>query len=129
MKYLRRFLRLHFLAALILFCIAAVAQSEIFAGTWQIRKSPTTGKINLTVHIVHQGEKLSGTVVFLNPDGTTFQMPIANSEPKGDTLDFQTEDRGSTMYWHLTVARNARRGVLKGSEHEMLTEEKVTKKR
>jgi hypothetical protein len=120
---------LHFLAALILFSITAVAQSEIFAGTWQIRKSPITGKINLSVNIVQQGETLSGTVVFVNPDGTTFQLPIAKTELKGDTLDFQTLDRDATMHWHLTVARDARQGVLKGSDHEMLIEEKVTKKR
>ena len=126
---LRRLLRLHLLPTLMLFSLAAIAQSEIFVGTWQIRKSPITGKVNLSVTIVHQGENLSGTVVFGDPDGPTFEMPILKAEIKGDTLDFQTLDRGDPMDWHLTVKSNTRRGVLKGSEHEMLIEEKVTKKR
>lgn len=126
MKRLRRW---HVLAAFMLFSIAAAAQSELFVGTWQIRKSPLTGKVNLTVNIVQTGETLSGAVTFVNPDGTTSQMPIAKPEIKGDTLDFQTLDHDMTMYWSLRVGKNARRGILKASEHEMLIEEKVKKKK
>ena len=132
-----------FLVSLLLLSSAASAQLERFVGTWGIRKSPTTGKVNLTVNIVQSGDTISGTVTFLNPDGTKTQWPIAHTEFrgttltkslifhtqfKGTTLDFQTLDHDATMHWSLTLT-NARSGFLRGDQGELLIEEKVSKKR
>ena len=132
-----------FLVSLLLLSTAASAQLERFVGTWEIRKSPTTGRANLTVNIVQAGDTISGTVTFLNPNGTTTQWPIAkpefkgttltkslvsHTEFKGPTLEFQTGDHDAIMYWSLTLT-NASRGVLRGNENELLIEEKVKKKR
>jgi len=132
-----------FLVSLLLLSTAASAQLERFVGAWEIRKSPTTGKVNLTVNIVQTGDTISGTVTFLNPDGTTTQWPIAHTEFrgtsltkslvfhtqfKGTTLDFQTLDHDAIMRWSLTLT-NARSGFLRGDQRELLIEEKVRKKR
>jgi len=132
-----------FLVSLLLLSTGASAQLEQFVGTWEIRKSPTTGRANLTVNIVQAGDKISGTVTFLNPDGTTTQWPIGriefrgitrtkslvfHTEFKGTALDFQTLDHDAIMHWSLTLT-NARRGFLRGDEGELLIEEKVKKKR
>ena len=106
----------------------ASSQSERFVGTWEIRKSPTTGRINLTVNIVQADDTVSGTVMFINPDGTTTELPISHPEFKGTALDFQTQDRDVIMHWSLTIG-NARGGILRGNEHELLIEEEVKKKR
>jgi len=132
-----------FLVSFLLLSTAASAQLERFVGTWEIRKSPTTGKVNLTVNIVQAGDTISGTVRFLNPDGTTTQWPIAhiefrgialtkslrfNTEFKGTKLEFQTGDHDAIMYWSLTLT-NARRGFLRGDKGELEIEERVKKKR
>jgi len=134
---------LAFLVTLLLFSTAAFAQLEQFVGTWEIRKSPTTGRVNLTVNIVQSGDTVSGTVTFLNPDGTTTQWPITHSEFRGATLtkalifhtefkgtrlDFQTLDHDAIMQWSLTLT-NAGRGFLRGDEGELGIEEKVKKRR
>jgi hypothetical protein len=119
------------------------SQLQRFFGTWEIRKSPTTGRVNLTVNIVQGADTISGTVKFINPNGTTTQWPIThtefrgitqtrslvfNSEFKGPRLDFQTLDHDAIMYWSLTLT-NTTRGFLRGDEHELLIEEKVKKRR
>lgn len=121
---------------------AASAQLEQFVGTWETRKNSTTGKAHLTVTIVRAGNAISGTVAFLNPDGTTTQLPVAHTEFrgsavtkslvshtefKGTTLDFQTLDHDVTTHWSFTLTR-ARRGFLRGDQGELLIEEKVKKK-
>ena len=117
-------------------------QLDQFVGTWEIRKSPTTGRANLTVIIVRTGETVGGAVNFVNPDGTTTQFPIShpefsttprrslvyNNEFKGPTLEFQTFDHEPVMHWSLTLT-SATKGFLRGDEHELLIEEKVKKKR
>jgi len=105
-----------------------LSQLERFLGTWEIRKSPTTGRVNLTVNIVQSLDTLGGSVTFINPDGTTTQWPISRTELKGTVLDFQTLDHDAIMHWSLTVT-NARSGVLHGDEGELLIEEKVKRKR
>ena len=131
-----------FLVSLLLLSTEGSAQLERFVGTWEIRKSPMAARANLTVNIVQAGDTISGTVTFLNPDGTTTQWLIAkpefkgttltkslvsHTEFKGPTLDFQTGDHDAIMYWSLTLT-NASRGVLRGNEHELLIEEKIKKK-
>jgi len=73
---------LTFLVSLLLYSPTAFAQLERFVGTWEIQKNPTTGRVNLTVMIVQSGDTISGTVTFLNPDGTTTQWPITHTEFK-----------------------------------------------
>ena len=75
-----------FLVSLLLLSTEASGQLERFVGTWEIRKSPTAGRVNLTVNIVQAGDTINGTVTFLNPDGTTTQWPIAKPEFKGTPL-------------------------------------------
>ncbi|HYM78193.1 MAG TPA: hypothetical protein VE377_19620 [Candidatus Dormibacteraeota bacterium] len=122
---------------------SALSQLERFLGTWEIRKSPATGRVNLTVNIIQGADTIGGTVTFLNPDGTTTQWPIThtefrgitqtrslvfNTEFKGPRLDFQTLDHDAIMYWSLTIT-NTTRGFLRGDEHELAIEEKVKKNR
>ena len=133
---------LTFLVSLLLFSTAAFAQLERFVGTWEIRKNPTTGRVNLTVKLVQAGDTISGTVTFLNPDETTTQWPIIhtefrgttltkslrfNTEFKGTRLDFQTLDHDEIMQLSLTLT-NARSGFLRGDQGELGIEEKVRKK-
>ncbi len=121
----------------------ASSQLQQFLGTWEIRKSPTTGRVNLTVNVVQGVDTISGTVKFINPNGTTTQWPIThtefggitltrslvlNTKFKGPRLDFQTLDHDAVMYWSLTLT-NTTTGFLRGDEHELLIEEKVKKKR
>jgi hypothetical protein len=90
------------------------SELQLVLGTWEIRKSPTTGRANLTVNIVQGADTISGTVRFINPNGTTTQWPIThtefrgisqtrslvlNTEFKGPRLDFQTVDHDAIMYW------------------------------
>ena len=136
-------MRFALLLPLLLLATTAFAQTEQFLGTWEIRKSPTTGKVNLTVTIVRAGDTIGGTVTFLNPDGTTTQWLIVHTEFKGttatkslvfnteftgDKLDFQTLDHDATTHWSLTLT-NARSGFLRGDEGHLLIEEKVKKKK
>jgi hypothetical protein len=121
----------------------ALSELQRFLGTWEIRKNPTTGRANLTVNIVQGADTISGTVKFVNPNGTTTEWPIThgefkgitqtrsfvfNTEFKGPRLDFQTLDHETVMYWSLTLT-NRTRGFLHWDEHELLIEEKVRKKK
>ena len=120
---------------------SALFQSQRFLGAWEIRKSQTTGKANLTVTITQERDTISGNIRFINPDGTTTEWPIShaefrgttvtrslvfNKDFRGPTLQFQTLDHDSIMYWSLTLT-HATRGFLRGDEHELLIEEKVKK--
>ena len=140
---MKRCMRLAFLLSVLLLATTALAQLEQFLGTWERRKSPTTGRVNLTVTIVRAGDTIGGTVTFLNPDETTTQWPIAHTEFrgttvtkslvshtefKGTTLGFQTLDHDAIMHWSLTLT-HARNGFLRGDQGELLIEEKVKKKR
>jgi hypothetical protein len=97
-------------------------------GTWEIRRSPTTGKGNLTVTIIKAEDTTGGTVTFLDPDGTTLHMPIAKTEINGDALDFQTLAKDASWHCSLTLS-NARSGILRGDRGHMGIQEKVKKKR
>ena len=136
-------MRLTSLLSILLLTTTALAQSDQFLGTWEIRKSPDTGRANLTVTIVRAGDGIGGTVTFLNQDRTTTQLSMAhtqfrgitqtrslvfNSDFKGPRLDFQTLDHDAIMYWSLTLTQ-PRRGFLRGDYGELLIEEKVKKKK
>lgn len=118
-------------------------QLEQFVGTWEIRKSPTTGRVNLTVIIVREGDTIGGMMNFVHPDGTTTQCRISRPEFKGTTvrrslvahkefkgpkLDFQTQEHKFIMYWSLTLTKPTR-GFLRGDKRELSIEEEVSKQR
>src|SRR3954453_18271574 len=93
-KVMRTVMNLSFLAAAICLSIVALAQSQ-FAGKWQTKTSRATGKPTITVSIVESQNKLSGTVILVNPDRSEMEMPITTSELKGETLEFETNLQGT----------------------------------
>ena len=111
------------------FSTVACAQSSKFVGTWQTRKSSVTGSPNITVKIAEEENALSGSVILVNPDRTTMNLPIVNPSLSDEAFSFQTIDGEDTMHWSLAVDKTQKKGVLKGSIHEMLIDAKVTKAR
>jgi len=104
------------------------AQSQ-FAGKWQTRVSRVTKKATTTVNIVAQEQKLGGTVVLVNPDGSEIEVPILNAKALGDVIEFETLVNADRFYWSLTLKRTgSSRGLLHGSFHEMLVDEAVVKR-
>lgn len=106
---------------------SALAQRE-FAGKWQTKISPTTGKHSITVNIVVKEGKIGGTVVVVNPpDGTEIEWPIVNPELSGRTLKFETSPKKGEFTWKLTLKAGGREGVLRGITGHMLIDERVVK--
>jgi hypothetical protein len=133
---MRTTINLSFLAAVICFSIVALAQSQ-FAGKWQTKTSRVTGKPTITVNIVESQNKLSGTVILVNPDRSDMEMPILSSELKGETLEFETNLQGTTFDWRLRLKKGSQEAVLHGSDRrpskggqggEMVIDEDVVKK-
>jgi hypothetical protein len=127
--------RLSFLVALICLPLVALAQSQ-FVGKWQTKTSRVTGKPTITVNIVESENKLSGTVVLVNPDRSEMEMPILSSELKGETLEFETSLQGTPFDWRLTLKKGSREALLHGSDRrpskggqggEMVIDEPVLK--
>jgi hypothetical protein len=119
---------LNTLAVLVCFSVAAPGQLP-FAGKWQTKISPATGKHSITVNIIVNEGKIGGTVVLVNPDRTQLESPILNPEPKGKTLRFQTNDQGATFDWSLVLKKGNVKGLLHGNVGEMLIDQSVTKER
>jgi hypothetical protein len=126
---------LGFLAVVICLSVVALAQSQ-FAGKWQTKTSRVTGKPTITVNISESENKLSGTVVLVNPDRSEMEMPILSSELKGKTLEFETNLQGTPFDWRLTLKKGNASGLLHGSDRrpgkggqggEMVIEEDVVK--
>ena len=105
----------------------AKQDSELFVGKWQTRISPVTRKHSITVNIIADGGRLSGTVVLVNPDSSEIEEPILNPKVSGTTLRFETDAKG-TFYWRLSLMKGSR-GLLHGSIGEMLIDEPVIKHR
>ena len=103
------------LAVVICFSVVALAQSQ-FAGKWQTKTSHVTGKPTITENIVESNNKLSGTVVLVNPDRSEMEMPIVSSELKGEMLEFETSLRGTPFDWRLTLKKGSREALLHGSD-------------
>src|ERR1700680_2255850 len=132
-KVMRTVSGLSFLAVVICFSVVALAQSQ-FAGKWQTKTSPVTGKRTITVNIIERENKLSGTVVLVNPDRTEMEMPILNPQLKGKTLEFETSLQGTPFDWRLTLKKGNASGLLHGTDRrpgkggqggEMVIEEHV----
>jgi hypothetical protein len=124
------------LAVVICFSVVALSQSQ-FAGKWQTKTSHATGKPTITVNIVESENKLSGTVVLVNPDRSEMEMPMLSPELKGATLEFETSLQGTPFDWRLTLKKGSREALLHGSDRrpskggqggEMVIDEDVVKK-
>jgi hypothetical protein len=109
-----------FILALLLMPGAVFAQSP-FAGKWQTRKSA------ITVNIAVTEGKVRGTVVFLGPHNDQREMAASNFHESGNALEFETKDEHYTWSWRLTL-HGRTKGLLHGSVHEMLIDERVKKR-
>jgi hypothetical protein len=120
---------LNLLAVLLCFSVVAPAESQ-FAGKWQTKISPATGKHSITLNIVVNEGKIGGTVVLVNPpDRSELESPILNPELSGTTLKFETNHKNDKFSWQLTLKKDSREGLLHGSLGEMLIDERVVKQR
>jgi hypothetical protein len=70
-------------------------------------------------------QRLSGTVVLVNPDASEIELPILNVKIDGHVIEFETRDKSDTFYWSLTLKKNRDRALLHGSFGEMLIDEPV----
>jgi hypothetical protein len=136
-KVMRTMHSLSFLAVLICFSVVALAQSQ-FVGEWQTKTSRLTGKPTITVNMIESENKLSGTVVLVNPDRSEMEMPILSPALKGKTLEFETSLQGTPFDWRLTLKKGDASGFLHGSDRrpgkggqggEMVIEERVFKRK
>ena len=127
---------LSLLAAVIWFSVVALGQSR-FVGKWQTKTSSMTGKSTITVNIVEAENKLSGTVILVNPDRSEMEMPILSPALKGETLEFETSLQGTPFDWRLSLKKGGREALLHGSDRrpskggqggEMVIEEEVVKR-
>lgn len=114
--------------ALCAFSIAALSQSGEFAGIWQIRKAPNTGRVNLTFNLFQSDDQYVGSMFFVNPDASVKQEIITNAVVDGASISFETGDSRDPFHWSLTVDKDEKRGVLRGNFHHMLVQEVVQKK-
>ena len=103
------------------------AQGRSFAGKWQTKISPVTGKHSITVDLSENEGKLGGTVILVNPDGSEMSEPILNPELSGQTLRFQTKAQKDMFDWSLTVKKGSAAALLHGSIREMVIDERVVK--
>ena len=127
---MRALLRLLTFLLILNFSITSWCQSNEFTGIWQIRKNAATNRVNLTLNILKAGETYAGSLVFVNPDLTTFQLAITNVSVSSHTLSFGTLHGGELFNWSLTVSKtDKKRATLRGHHHEMLVEERAFKKR
>jgi hypothetical protein len=135
-KIMRTVSSLSVLAVVICFSFVALAQSQ-FAGKWQTKTSQVTGKPTITVNVVESENKLSGTIILVNPDRSEMTMPMLSPELKGETLEFETSLQGTPFDWRLTLKKGSREALLHGSDRrpskggqggEMVIEEDVVKK-
>lgn len=107
----------------------APAQSQ-FAGKWQTKVSPPTGKHLFTVNINLADGSIRGTMFLVDPvNGSEIESQITDAEWSEHVLEFKTKVRNSTFYWRLTLRKSNRKGLLHGSVGEMLIDEPVVKQR
>ena len=106
--------------------VSALAQSD-FAGKWEARIIPKTGKHSITVIIVVEGEKISGQVTLRDTYGTEIESPLLNPELDGRTLKFESKQDDATFSWKLTLKKEGGEGFLEGSMGHMGIEERVVK--
>jgi len=112
--------------------LATTVASEMppspFAGKWHTRTSQVTHKSGITVNIMEREQRLSGTVVLVNPDASEIELPILNVTINGYLIEFETHDKNDTFHWSLTLKKNRDRALLHGSCREMLIDEPVRRK-
>ena len=116
------------LALFICLPLLSLAQASPFMGTWETHKSSSTASAAITLVIVQNGEALTGTVYLAHLDGGSEHLEFKDSSRIAETLTFETPVDEESFYWSLALNKGAKTGVLKGSYHEMLIEEKVKKR-
>jgi hypothetical protein len=97
----------------VLFSLSGIAHSQSqFAGKWQARISPASGKHSITVNIVVKEGKIGGTLVLVDGmDGSEIESPINNPELSGGMLKFETNLKDAVFSWELTLKGGAERAV------------------
>lgn len=104
-----------------------LARMKAFAGVWKTRTSAVTHLANITLTLAPDAESLlGGAVKFVNPNGSQTTVKIVFATLMNNVLAFQTDDGFS---WKLIPTKNSWVAMLKGSAHELLIEERVTKQR
>lgn len=104
-----------------------LARMKALAGVWKTRTSTATHKANITLNLaLDAGSQLGGTVRFVNPNRSKMKVRIVFATLTNNVLAFQTDDGFS---WQLVPTKNSSVATLKGSIHELLIEERVTKQR
>lgn len=112
------------------FCIAIPAWGQdAFIGTWETHKVSRSARAAITVVVRQKTNTHTGNVYLANRDGSSRELTFDRSSQDGDTLKFTTPMDQELFYWSLTLRKGGKSGVLKGSYHEMLIEEKVTRQR
>jgi hypothetical protein len=110
-------------------CIAVpVFGQDAFVGTWETHKASPSARAAITVVILQKAGALAGNVYLADRDGGSRELTFVESSRTGKTLTFTTPMDEELFYWSLTLSKGERAGILKGSYHEMLIEEKVTKR-
>jgi hypothetical protein len=87
-----------------------MGQSSTVVGKWQT-KSGASKEIILTVA---QKETLRGSLLLVNPKGTSSELPLVNPVLAGNVLNFRTVDQGTTMEWKLTISSRGKKARLQG---------------
>jgi hypothetical protein len=116
--------RAGFLLATLTFSAASQAQ---FAGKWQSKISPVTGKHSITVNIVVNEGKFSGTVILVSPDASEIESEVSNAKLRGENLEFETKFGNGVFDWRLTLQKGNGEGLLHGSIGEMVIDERVVR--
>lgn len=119
------------LCCMALLCLSSLAFAQAqFAGKWQTKISPATGKHLFTVNLEVRDKKVTGTVVLVDPvDGNEIESDIFNAEQNTGALEFETKVRQGTFHWRLTLAKGNREGLLHGNVGELVIDERVVKQR
>src|SRR5260221_3365866 len=120
---------LHVRRLILYICIAVpVFDQDRLVGTWETRKASQSARAAITVVILQKADALSGNVYLADRDGSSRELTFVESSRTRKTLTFTTPMDEELFYWSLTRSKGERDGILKGSYHEMLVEEKVTKR-
>jgi hypothetical protein len=108
--------------------LPALAQSSAFIGTWETHKTSPKARAAIAVTIVQDAESLTGTVDLADRKQDSTRLKFTESSCSANTLTFATPMDEELFHWVLALKKGAKTGVLKGSYHEMLIEEKVKKR-
>ena len=95
-----------------------------FAGTWETKIDPPK-RSNVVLNLKPDGNSLTGTVEYVNPDHTKTMVKISFVFLENNALEFQTDD-GSL--WHLVPSRRLNFATLWNGTHKLSIEKTVKSK-